>query len=148
MCEFLECASTPGEQICNKIITSLSQGELDINYCRGQTIDGAGNMAGKTSGCAARLRRIVPTAIYHHCSRHDLNLALSKCLKVKEVQLMLDTSKHIGMLFKYSPKNCRKWEQCIEEYNRSATVKVEKSKFKLFCETRWVEKHNILEKFS
>ena len=40
----------------------------------------------------------------HYCSNHDLNLALCKSCEVKEVQLMLDTLKQLGIFFRYSPK--------------------------------------------
>ena len=71
------------------------------------TMDGAGNMAGKQMGCAARFSHLSPKAIYHYCSSHDLNLALCKSCQIKEVSLMLDALTQLGIFFRYAPKRSR-----------------------------------------
>ncbi|WAR18850.1 P52K-like protein [Mya arenaria] len=130
--EFIACSEITGEAFCDNIIQSLTEVGLDTQLCRSQTMDGAGNMAGKNAGCAARFTRHSPRALYHYCSSHDLNLVLCKSCQVKEVHIMLDTLKQLGIFFKYSPKRSRRFEEAIEE---------------LFCETRWVEKHTCLDDF-
>lgn len=59
---------------------------------------------------------------------------------------MLDA---LGMFFKYSPKRSRRLELAIEELNSITPKKdqIKKTKFKVFCETRWVEKHTTLNSF-
>ena len=57
------------------------------------------------------------TAIYNYCCSHDLNLVLCKASQVKEVQLMLDTVKQLGIFFKYSPKRSRRLEAAVVEVN-------------------------------
>ena len=43
---------------------------------RGQGYDGAVNIAGKYKGAQARIREVVPGAIYTHCKAHNLNLSI------------------------------------------------------------------------
>ena len=147
--EFIPCECITGEALCEKIIESLTNAGLDIQFCRSQTMDGAGNMSGKQAGCAARFTKQCPRAVYHYCSSHDLNLALCKSCQVKEIHIMLDTLKQLGIFFKYSPKRSRRLEQAIEEVNESrpAPNRIKKNKFGMFCETRWVEKHTTLHDF-
>mgnify|MGYP003455485338 CR=1 FL=1 len=127
------------------MIGTVAKSSLDISFCRSQTLDGTGSiyMAGKRVGCAALISKTSPKALYHYCSSHDLNLALCKSCEVKEVHLMLDSLKQLGIFFKYSPKRSRRLEQAIEDFNshESPATQIKKTKFGLFCETRWVEKH-------
>ena len=63
---------------------------------------------------------------------------------------MLETLKQLGLFFKYSPKrSIRLLKNCIQDYNDDPNHidKISKSKFHVFCETRWVEKHLVLEDF-
>ncbi len=148
--EFIACEKITGEALCTNIIESLSKAGLDVNLCRFQTMDGAGNMAGSQSGCAARFTRENPKAVYIHCASHQLNLVLCKSCKVNEIHFMLDTLKQLGLFFKYSPKRSRRLEKAIEEVNknRSPSEQIGKAKFKTFCETRWVEKQTTLQDFN
>ena len=54
----------------------------------------------------------------HYCSSHDLNLALCKACDVKEIHLMLDALKQLGLFFKYSPKRSRRLEVAVVEFNQ------------------------------
>mgnify|MGYP000751363744 FL=1 len=146
--EFVSCEEITGEAICNNVVSCLTKLGLNIQNCRSQTMDGAGNMAGKHSGCAARFTQLSPKACYFYCSSHDLNLALCKSCNVKEVHLMLDTIKKIGIFFKYSPKRSRRLEAVIDSWNMVHPDETKKKKkMKLFCQTRWVEKHTTLIEF-
>ena len=73
---FIDCESVTGERICESIVDTLRRDNLQPELCRAQTYDGAGNMAGRVSGCAARFLKIVPQATYYHCASHQLNLAI------------------------------------------------------------------------
>ena len=57
--EFVNCEEVTGEAICDSIINKLDKIGLDPNYYRSQTMDGAGNMAGKYSGVAASSRNSI-----------------------------------------------------------------------------------------
>jgi len=146
---FIPVDDLTGASLCKKIIEALTQHGLDIQFCRSQTMDGAGNMAGHVKGCAALFTKESPKAVYHYCSSHDLNLALGKSCKIREIQLMLDSLTQLGIFFKYSPKRSRRLELAVSEFNQenSDERQCKKSKIKVFCATRWVEKHNTLENF-
>ena len=147
--QFVACEKITGEELCGHIVKALEEAGLDIQMCRSMTMDGAGNMAGKQMGCAARLTCLSPKAVYHYCSSHDLNLALCKSCQVKEVHLMLDSLTQLGIFFKYSPKRSRCLEEAIDKANegKSREEQTKKSKIGMFCQTRWVEKQNILVNF-
>jgi hypothetical protein len=106
-------------------------------------MDGAGNMSGKYNGCAAKFTEHSPKVLYHYCCSHDLNLVLCKSCELKEIHLMLDSLKQLGLFFKYSPKHTRRLEKAVNEINTENPLQkqIGASKFKLFCETRWVEKY-------
>lgn len=148
--EFVACESITGTAICDNIIKCLTDVGLDTQMCRSQTMDGAGNMSGKYNGCAAKFTQHSPRAIYHYCSSHDLNLVLCKSCQVKEIHIMLDGLKRLGIFYKYSPKRTRRLERAIHEVNaqRGTRDHINKSKFKIFCETRWVEKITTLQAFN
>ena len=63
---FLECRSTKGEDIAKLIETKCLELKLDMNMCRGQGYDGAGNMAGSCNGAAKVISTKYPKAVYFH----------------------------------------------------------------------------------
>ena len=67
--EFIECECITGEVICDKIIESLTKAALDLKLCRSQTMDGAGNMAGKQKGCMC-------CSVYQQVSQGTVSLLL------------------------------------------------------------------------
>ena len=151
--EFIDCESVSGESICENIIQALRKFNLQPELCRAQTYDGAGSMAGRLNGCAARFQREIPEAVYYHCASHQLNLTLSKTSNIKEIQLMLNALTSVGLFFKYSPKCQRQLEKSIDEYNTTlkdadeTRLAVKKTKLKTMCQTRWVERHSSMEDF-
>ena len=151
--EFVKCEDITGETLANKIMDSLTKAGLDIKLCRFQTMDGAGNMAGKKSGCSTRITKENPKALYIHCASHELNLALCKSCKIPEITAMLDTLTQLGLFFQYSPKRSRRFEKAIAELsendsNDDSNIQFSKKKLKTFCETRWVEKQTTLIDFN
>jgi hypothetical protein len=63
-----------GEALATTIKEFLRDLNLRIDDCRGQGYDGAGNMAGRLSGVAARIQETNEKALYVHCNSHRLNL--------------------------------------------------------------------------
>jgi len=55
--------------------------------------------------------------------------------------------KQLGIFFKYSPKRSRRLETAVDHVNinRQENDKITKTKFKVFCETRGMEKYTTLE---
>ena len=150
--EFIPCESITGEALCQHIAESLTGAGLDVRLCWSQTMDGAGNMAGRHKGCSARFAKHATRAVHHYCSSHDLNLVLGKGCKLKEVHMMLETLNELGIFFKYSPKISRRLKEAIEQVNKERAQSdldtcLNKTKFKVFCATRWVEKHTTLHDF-
>lgn len=147
--EFVQCVGTSGKEICDNVIKSLSSAGIDVRCCRSQTKDGAANMSGKYNGFAAKFQEVSPKAMYHYCCNHDLNLVLCKSCQVREVHVMLDSMKQLGIFFRYSPKRSRRLEQAVATVNEGKPKEhiITKSKMKIFCETRWVEKITTLQDF-
>ena len=97
--------------------------------------DSATNMSGRNKGCAVFLQEKAPLAVYNYCSNHDLNLVFGKYSKVPEIHVMLHSLKQLGIFFKYSPKRCRRFEDCAEQHNASLpqNKKIKKKKRDLNC---------------
>ena len=106
--EFVFYEAVTGLAICEKLVVCLTWLGLDPKLCRAQTYDGAGNMAGKTNGCAVHFQAINSRAHYYHCASHSLNLALCKVSKLLQIQTIMEDMKAVA-LFKFSPKR----NQCL-----------------------------------
>lgn len=50
--------------------------KLEMNNIVGQCYDGASNMRGQHNGVQAKVKEVVPRAMYVHCYAHHLNLVL------------------------------------------------------------------------
>ena len=84
MIGYVELEATTGTNIASNIIRVIEDMGLDIQKCRGQTYDGAGNMSGHLHGCRAEIEKVNHQALYVHCASHCLNLVLSKGSNVQE----------------------------------------------------------------
>lgn len=73
--------STTAENITRVIQDILLRLSLQMSSCRGQCYDGAGCMAGCRTGVATTIQQQEPRALYTHCYRHTLNLAVQDCKK-------------------------------------------------------------------
>ena len=62
------------ESITNHILRTLTEYDLGLNDCRGQSYDNATNLSGRYSGVQARLKVLNPLIHYIPCSAHSLNL--------------------------------------------------------------------------
>lgn len=81
--EFVLCdTGTSDREIADKIRYTLEKLSLDLHFLRGQSYNGAGNMAGKYSGAATILQREFPKAPYFHCAAHILNLCIVAACKI------------------------------------------------------------------
>ena len=141
---FSECLTgVTGHAIADHILRLLVDWQLSASNIRGQTYDGAGAMAGKSRGAAARIQEAFPKAIYTHCAAHAPNLCVVKCCSIAEIKNMMDTAESICRFFSNSPKRqlaLEKWINVTQEGER-------RSKLKSICKTRWVERHEAFEVF-
>ena len=131
--EFVQCDDVKGVRIAEFIINTLNNAGLYPQMCCAQTYNGAGNMAGKEKGAAAKFCSETGNekAVYFHCTSHKLNLSLSKVSKILQVMNMVSTMQMLGIFFKYSPKCQQKLEQSITEI----ATELLKKKVKPLCET-------------
>lgn len=111
---FALCDSgTSGRALADVILKSLREWGIEMDHMRGQGYDGAGNMAGRLSGCAAIISESYPKALYVHCASHCLNLCIVTASKLTPVTNMWSILLDVSMFFKYSPKRQSKLEDVI-----------------------------------
>jgi len=81
--------------------------DLPIDNLRGQTYDGAANMAGVYNGCQAIIAQKQPLALHFHCSGHCSNLVAQAASKSSPVIMeALECTHEVGVLVSRSGK-CR-----------------------------------------
>jgi hypothetical protein len=71
---FLQVLKKIGEAITEDILRSMSNHSIDLSYCRGQSYDNGGNMAGKWKVIPVRISFINFLARFISCTTHSLNL--------------------------------------------------------------------------
>ena len=74
-------------------------------------------MSGQNKGCAVFLEEKVVLAVHNYYANHDFNLVPGKSSKVPEIHIMLDSMKQLGIFFKYLPKRCHRFEDCVEKHS-------------------------------
>ena len=80
-----------GNALNDKIINLITQKlQPDLQDCRGQCYDGAGNMAGKVPRVSSRVLSVNPLALYTHCSSHRLNLCVASSCQIQSVRNMME----------------------------------------------------------
>ena len=143
--KFIHCdAGISGEALKDKVIHCVTEElKLDLQKCRGQCYDGAGNMAGKCRGLAARILRLNDLAIYTHCASHRLNLCVAASCQIQNVKNMMDSIQVIAKFFNNSPKRQLLLEKMVKthlpDYQHNKLIDV--------CRTRWVLRLDGLDRF-
>lgn len=141
---FVPCkGGVTGEALSQLILLTLAKYGLDSNLLRGQGYDGAGSMAGRISGVAARIQAQHPLAFYVHCFSHKLNLAIVRACQVQSVRNAMGVITKISFFFENSPKRQAALERKI---NESELPNRRKHLIDL-CRTRWIYRHEALENF-
>lgn len=140
----VECnEGTSGEVIAQMILNTLDKLTLDVKDMVALTTDGAGNMAGRIKGAAAKLQEKIPQLQHIHCLAHVLNLTIVSACKNQYVSTMFATAQKIYAFFSPSPKRTDALKSIIDKSaDRSTRIK---KKLKEVCHTRWVERYNALE---
>ena len=115
-----------------------------MDKCRGQGYDGAGSMAGRVKGVAARISVIYKFAVYTHCFSHALNLSVMRIINVKYVKEMFDNCKVIFEFFNNSPKRYELFSTILKQTVPDATTS---TKLINICRTRWVERSKGIQRF-
>jgi len=109
---FQNCTHISGEALYNTVDGILTSAGLNSKNCRYQSYDGAGNMAGRERGLAARFKYVTGnSAPYSHCTNHNLNLVLMKACKIPAMEM--ENMRFMGRFFEY-PKRSRALEVQLE----------------------------------
>lgn len=78
---FCAASKLDAESLVQSILSVLKSHGIDVHSCVAQSYDGAAVMSGNVGGVQARLREIVPSALYIHCYAHRLNLVVVDCVR-------------------------------------------------------------------
>ena len=127
---------TTGNAIRVLIINLVRDLGLTMDNCRGQSYDGAGNMAGRYVGASTLIQHQFPKAIYVHCMNHRLNLCVADTCSLAMVQDMMGTVRKLSEFFRNSPKRqyhlVVKIKELLTDSNHRILID--------FCRTRWAAK--------
>ena len=142
---FIPCdEGLTGAAIAKKVTEGIENFSLDMNCCRGQGYDGAGNMAGKCIGAAARIQSMFPKAPYVHCGSQALNLCVASACSIQVVRNMMGQVRVVSDFFNNSPKRFGFLEMQIKEILPNA----KHSHLIDVCLTRWVTRLDGLDVFA
>ena len=100
---------------------------------RGQSYDGAGNMAGRYAGAAKLIKDEFPKAVYIHCMNHRLNLVANTC-SLPMVRNMMGTVRKLSEFFANSVKRQDNLKKRVDELlpNSNHNILID------VCRTRWI----------
>lgn len=140
--DFVPVYDLTGKALASTILNSLRGHGFDLNLLCGQGYDGAASMSGHLNGVQAFIRQTAPKALYVHCSAHSLNLALLHACKLPSIRNCLGTVSSTCTFVRASPQRTNQLRDKVEDLTQ------EKRKSVLsFCQTRWVESHDALQRF-
>lgn len=126
--------STTGEALARMIEDVLLRFNLSISNLRGQTYDGAANMAGSYNGCQAIISRMQPLALYVHCGAHCVNLvAQSAAAECTDIMAAMTWLQELGKFFGSSIKFRQLFAQVAVTDAEGPW-----SAIKPLCPTRWL----------
>jgi len=142
--KFVSVENTTGKNLANVILETIYSLGINPKYMVGQGYDGAAAMSGHFNGVQAIIRKIHPTALYVHCSAHSLNLALSHSCSVQHIRNCIGTIKSVGNFFKGSAMRTN----VLKKYIKEQLPESKWTKLTSMCDTRWVENHDGLIRFT
>lgn len=144
---FAECKATTGESLTESFLENLRAKGVIKNKMRGQGYDGAANMAGKYRGVQARIKEVVPGAVYTHCKAHNLNLSIIHACKEPLIRNVMNTLQEIAFMFDYSAKKLGIFKKHLANDNTSKDNIEGRQKLKTLWETRWAARSEALFTF-
>jgi len=142
--KFVSVENTTGKNIANVILETLKYLGIDSKYMVGQGYDGATAMSGNFNGVQAIIQKVYPAALYVHCSAHSLNLALSHSCSIQHIRNCIGTIKSVGNFIKVSAMRT----ELLKKYIIEQCPESKWTKLTSMCETRWVENHDGLIRFT
>jgi Domain of unknown function (DUF4371)/hAT family C-terminal dimerisation region len=137
---FYAADTTTGKSIAALAEDVLLRLQLDISLLRGQTYDGAANMAGKYNGAQAIIRQKQPLALYVHCVSHCVNLATEAALS--ETAIVRDAVNLVNELGVLSSQS-GKFQSIFAGAASNMYEKVHK--LRPLCPTRWTVRAKAIQ---
>ena len=130
-----DATSTTGQSMAAMIEDVCIRLNLDMQFLRSQTYDGAANMSGIYNGCQALIAEKHPLALYVHCGAHCVNLvAQSASAASTTVQAAMQWVQELGNFYGAAIK----YRQCFAEIAISTTDEIPSSGIKPLCPAHWL----------
>ena len=126
---------TTGNTMKELIINSVRDLGLTMDNCRGQSYDGAGNMAGRYVGASTLIQHQFPKAIYVRGMNHCLNLCIADTCSLAMVQNMMGTVRKLSEFFSNLVDKIKK---LLPNSNHRVLIDV--------CRTRWIARIDGLDR--
>lgn len=118
---FIANVGHKAKDMAETVLNLLSEYEIPIEYCRGQSYDNAANMSGQYTGVQARIKNINQKAKYIPCSGHLLNLigtcAAENCFNATNFFDLLQK------LFNFFSCSTNRWSILEENIGKGKVVK-------------------------
>ena len=130
---FIHCVKgTSGAAIADLIFGQIKTFGLDMNNCRGQGYDGAGNMS--------RIAAEFNLAFYFHCQAHQLNLCIMNACKLTQVHNMMNKVRIIHAFFDFPKRR----DFLLQRIHKMMPESPSRCKLIDCCRTRWVQRVDAL----
>ena len=100
-------------------------------------------MSERLNGAQAYIRKIIPTALYVHCTAHSLNLAVSNSCDLSPVRNCMETIASVYNFF-----NALKRQNILRKSINTISSTTKAQKLVQICATRWVNRHESVSVFS
>ncbi|XP_052820512.1 zinc finger MYM-type protein 1-like [Mya arenaria] len=144
---FSQCESTTGEALANAFIENLTKLGVKTDQMPGQGYDGASNMSCIHRGVQARIRSLIPEALYTHCKAHCLNLAIIHASKEVFARNLMSTVQQVAFAFNHSAKRLLQFQETLAGDEVSREGIAERTRLRSLCETRWSARADALHTF-
>jgi len=124
---------TTGEELAAVVEDVLIRFNLPMSNLRGQTYDGAANMAGPYSGCQAVIASKQPLAVFVHCGSHSSNLVMQHTVACNpQLRDAIQWVQDLGTLYRRSLKYKKLFaEVAVSQESTYQNIKP-------LCPTRWL----------
>ena len=140
---FYHCEDgTSGVALKEMILKAVADLGLSMANCRGQSYDGAGNMAGKYNGVSSLIQGQFSKVLYVHCMNHRLNLCVADTCSDYLVKDMMSIVRSLSSFFSGSPKR----QQHLKEKVKGLLPASKHEVLINVCETRWIARLDGLDR--
>lgn len=129
--KFVPITSHKSESLADVVLKTLTELDLDMSNCRGQSYDNASNMAGKYSGLQARLKSLNPVADFIPCAAHSLNLVGVNA--VESCSFALQFFSLVQQVYNFFSASTNRWQYLSENIRNNG----ESFTLKSCSSTRW-----------